>query len=122
MATRVGNTLVAQLLKRPEVGWSDLPEQIRALAQRESWELIETEFKYEGYVAKQAEQNRSLARRDEQKIPDGLDFSRITGLRSETREKLTAVRPTSLGQAARVSGITPADVAIISIWLMKKNL
>lgn len=120
--TRINATLVSQLLKRPEVGWIDLPEEIRAQAPREIWELVETEVKYEGYVAKQAEQNRVLARRDEQRIPDGLDFGRITGLRSETREKLTAVKPTSLGQAARVSGITPSDIAIISIWLMKKHL
>ena len=78
---------------------------------------FETELKYEGYIAKQAEQNKTLARRNAQKIPDGLDFRRIAGLRSETRQKLAAVRPTSLGQAARISGITPADVSIISIWL-----
>lgn len=120
--TRIDITPVSQLLRRPEVGWINLPDKIRVQAPREIWELVETEFKYEGYVAKQAEQNRVLARRDEQRIPNGLDFGRITGLRSETREKLTAVRPTSLGQAARVSGITPSDIAIISIWLMKKNL
>ena len=120
--TRINSTLVSQLLKRPEVRWIDLPEKIRAKAPGEIWELVETEFKYEGYIAKQADQNRVLARRDEQRIPDGLDFGSITGLRSETREKLAAVSPTSLGQVARTSGITPSDVSIISIWLVKKNL
>jgi tRNA uridine 5-carboxymethylaminomethyl modification enzyme len=120
--TRINTSPVSQLLKRPEIGWINLPEEIRAKAPPEIWELLETEFKYEGYVAKQTEQNRALARRDEQRIPEGLDFDTITGLRSETREKLTAVRPTSLGQAARVSGITPSDIAIISIWLMKSHL
>jgi tRNA uridine 5-carboxymethylaminomethyl modification enzyme len=56
------------------------------------------------------------------RIPDGLDYLRIAGLRSETRQKLTALRPASLGQAARISGITPTDIAIISIWLKKNNL
>ena len=84
--------------------------------------MVETDFKYEGYAARQSEQNRQLERRHDQIIPDGLDYNKITGLRSETRQKLTTVRPTSLGQAVRISGITPADIAIISIWLCKKDL
>ena len=119
---RVDATPISQLLKRPDFGAKDLPPEIRALASVEIWELIETEFKYEGYTLRQTEQNRKLTRAVNQTIPDGLDFGRIAGLRSETRQKLAVVRPTSLGQAARISGITPADVAIISIWLAKNNL
>jgi tRNA uridine 5-carboxymethylaminomethyl modification enzyme len=115
-------TPVERLLKRPEVNWTDLPANLKAAAPGEIWELLTTEVKYEGYVAKQTEQNRVLARRDQQKIPDGLDFSQVAGLRSETRQKLTAIRPTSLGQAARISGITPADVSILSIWLIRNGL
>ena len=85
------------------------------------WELIETDLKYEGYLARQSEQNQQLARKLNQRIPDGLDYGKIVGLRSETRQKLSTVRPTSLGQAARISGITPADIAIISIWLAQKD-
>jgi tRNA uridine 5-carboxymethylaminomethyl modification enzyme len=113
---------VAQLLKRPDVSWASLPKEIVSIAPPEIWELIETEFKYAGYINKQSEQNRAISRRDFQKIPDGIDFSTISGLRSETRQKLSAIRPTSLGQAARISGITPADLSIISIWLNKKDL
>ena len=119
---RVDETVISQLLKRPDFGAKDLPPEIRSLASVEIWELIETEFKYEGYAVRQTEQNRKLTRAVNQTIPDGLDFGRIAGLRSETRQKLAAVRPTSLGQAARISGITPADLAIISIWLTKNNL
>ncbi|MEY2538425.1 MAG: tRNA uridine 5-carboxymethylaminomethyl modification enzyme [Verrucomicrobiota bacterium] len=120
--TNIKGTPVARYLKRPEAEWRDLPEEIVAAAPPEIWELVQTEVKYEGYVLKQAEQNKVLERRNLQRIPDTLDFSRIAGLRSETRQKLTSVRPTSLGQAARVSGITPADLAIISIWLIKNDL
>ena len=67
-------------------------------------------------------QNRILANRDQQRIPDGFDFREVAGLRSETRQKLTAIRPTSLGQASRISGITPADVSILSIWLSRNGL
>ena len=119
---RIDATPISQLLKRPDFGVKDLPPEIRSLASVEIWELIETDFKYEGYALRQAEQNRKLTRAVNQAIPDGLDFGRIVGLRSETRQKLAAVRPTSLGQASRISGITPADLAIISIWLAKNNL
>ena len=120
--TTVNGSSLAQLLKRPEYRYNDLPDNIRSLAPSEVWELIETELKYEGYAARQTEQNRLVARRNLQKIPGDLDFGKITGLRSETRQKLSSVRPTSLGQAARVSGITPTDIAIISIWLTKNGL
>jgi len=86
------------------------------------WELVETDLKYEGYAARQLVQNRQLERRKEQVIPDGVDYSQISGLRSETRQKLATLRPPSIGQAARISGITPADIAIISIWLSKTYL
>jgi tRNA uridine 5-carboxymethylaminomethyl modification enzyme len=113
---------ISQLLKRPDFSVKNLPIGIASLAPTEIWELVETDFKYEGYAARQSEQNRQLQRRHDQTIPDGLDYNRITGLRSETRQKLTTVRPTSLGQAARISGVTPADIAIISIWLCKNDL
>ena len=92
------------------------------MAPAEIWETVGTDVKYEGYVNRQAEQNRRVASRNLQPIPEGLDYGKIVGLRSETRQKLTAVRPVSLGQAARISGITPADIAIISIWLTKNPL
>lgn len=118
----INATPVVHLLKRPEFQWDQLPHEIKLLAPPEVWELIETEIKYEGYAVRQSEQNRAVAQREQQKIPDGFDFTSIPGLRSETRQKLNIVRPTSLGQAARISGITPADVSIISIWLNKRDL
>jgi len=121
-AKTVDGASLAQLLKRPDYRCTDLPEVARSLASLDIWELIETEFKYEGYAARQSEQNRRMALRNLQSIPADLDFWKIAGLRSETRQKLSVIRPTSLGQAARVSGITPSDIAIISIWLASKHL
>ena len=86
------------------------------------WQLVETDLKYEGYAARQSDQNRQLERRQELVIPNWLNYDEIPGLRSETRQKLATTRPNSLGQAARISGITPADVAILYIWLYKKDL
>ncbi len=120
--TKLDGIPICQLLKRPDFSVKNLPIGVASLAPTEIWELVETDFKYEGYAARQSEQNRQLQRRHDQIIPDGLDYNKITGLRSETRQKLTTIRPTSLGQAARISGITPADIAIISIWLSKRDL
>jgi tRNA uridine 5-carboxymethylaminomethyl modification enzyme len=125
-ATAIGTTIrgvpISQLFKRPDFSVQNLPSEILSCVPTPIWELVETDFKYEGYAARQSEQNRQLERRQDQVIPDGLDYSKINGLRSETRQKLATLRPTSVGQAARISGITPADVAIISIWLSKNGL
>jgi len=117
--TKLGGVPISKLFKRPDFGVKNLPPEILSCVPTPIWELIETDFKYEGYAARQSEQNRQLERRQEQVIPDGLDYSRIAGLRSETRQKLASLRPTTLGQAGRISGITPADLAIMSIWLSK---
>jgi len=119
---KVRGVPISQLFKRPDFGVQNLPPEVLACVPVPIWELVETDCKYEGYAARQSEQDRQLERRKEQVIPDGLDYSKISGLRSETRQKLATLRPASLGQAGRISGITPADVAIISIWLSKNYL
>jgi tRNA uridine 5-carboxymethylaminomethyl modification enzyme len=119
---RVQDKSVAALLKMPDFQLDALPLHIRALAPPELWELVETDLKYEGYVLRQAGQNKKLAGDHARPIPSGIDYDRIGGLRRETRQKLAAARPDSIGQAARVSGITPTDLSIISIWLEKNRL
>jgi tRNA uridine 5-carboxymethylaminomethyl modification enzyme len=116
-----GKPLVS-LLKMPKFGYQSLPADIRGLAPSELWELVETDLKYEGYVRRQTVQNARLFRDRDRAIPADLDYETIGGLRRETRQKLSAIRPPSLGHAAQVSGITPADISIISIWLQKKKL
>jgi len=120
--TKLHGVPIAQLLKRPDFGVPKLPPEILSSAPTAMWELVETDLKYEGYAARQLEQNRQLERRKEQVIPDGVDYGQISGLRSETRQKLATLRPPSIGQAARISGVTPSDIAIISIWLSKNYL
>ena len=120
--TKLAGLPICQLLKRPEFGAKDLPLELLSLLPMAIWQLIETDFKCEGYAARQSDQNRQLDRRQQQAIPNWLNYDEIPGLRSETRQKLATARPNSLGQAARISGITPTDVAIISIWLSKNYL
>jgi len=120
--TKFRGTPIAQLFKRPNFRMQDLPPEIFSCVPTAIWELVATDFKYEGYATRQREQNRKLEQRSDQLIPNGLDYNNISGLRSETRQKLANLRPSSIRQAARISGITPADVAIISIWLSKNDL
>jgi tRNA uridine 5-carboxymethylaminomethyl modification enzyme len=119
--TLEGKPLTA-LLKMPEFTFQSLPADIQKMAQPDLWELVETDLKYEGYVQRQTAQNAKLFRDLSRAIPPDLDYESIAGLRRETRQKLSAIRPPSLGHAAQVSGITPADISIISIWLQKKRL
>ena len=112
---------LTSLLKMPEFDLQTLTPSIRQIATADLWELVETDLKYEGYVQRQAMQNAKLFRDLNRAIPADLDYEKIAGLRRETRQKLSAIKPPSLGHAARVSGITPADISIISIWLQKKR-
>jgi tRNA uridine 5-carboxymethylaminomethyl modification enzyme len=120
--TKLNGTPVSQLLKRPDFDLRTLPRDTLSCVPLSIWELLQTDFKYEGYAARQSEENQRLDRKRNQKIPDGLDYDKIDGLRLETKQKLSKVRPTSLGQAARISGITPADISILHIWLNKRSL
>ena len=122
LETRMGGVSVAQLIKRPEFLRHSLPDELQLLADAHIWDLVETDLKYEGYAARQTEHNRAVARRGNEKIPVEFDFSQIVGLRAETRQKLASIKPATVGQAARISGITPADISIIHIWLRKNTL
>ena len=120
--TKVGSVSLSQLLRRADFGLGDLPEQIRAIAPTEIWNLLATDFKYEGYSQRQTQQNKELERNGRQKIPDGFNFDTVKGLSSEARQKLSKVQPASLGDAAQISGVTSADVSILHIWLMRNKL
>lgn len=121
-SVRVDGKSVSALIKMADFQLEALPREIRELASPGLWELIATDLKYEGYVRRQTGQNEKLARGGARPIPSDLDYDQIRGLRLETRQKLAAARPDSVGQAGRLSGITPADLSIISIWLEKNPL
>ena len=120
--TRSGGVPISHLLKRPGFTHLDLPSDVRSIAPGDIWELLETDIKYEGYTARQAQHNKELSKKNLQRIPDGFNFASIAGLSSETRQKLSKVQPLTVGQAARISGVTPADISILSIWLTKNKL
>ena len=109
---------LAQWLKRPEVDYATMPKRKEHLPP-EVVEQVEFELKYEGYVARERRQIEKAEQVAQQRIPEKFDYHAIRALRYESREKLSAIRPTALGQAARISGVTPADIAILSVWLKK---
>ena len=111
------------LLRRPQLRYADLrpfdsgaPELPEDVV-----EQVEITVKYEGYIRRQEKQVAEFERLERQTIPDNIDYNTIQGLRLEAREKLSAIRPHSLGQAGRISGVSPADMAALMIYLGKKD-
>jgi tRNA uridine 5-carboxymethylaminomethyl modification enzyme len=108
-----------QLLRRPDFNVALLPNNLPGDFPTEVWEQVETDLKYEGYI-KREENSIARAERAESKvIPDRLDYEGVRGLRVEARQKFTRIQPATLGQAGRISGITPADIALLTIYLEK---
>ncbi|MEM0897519.1 MAG: tRNA uridine-5-carboxymethylaminomethyl(34) synthesis enzyme MnmG [Verrucomicrobiota bacterium] len=104
-----------------ESTWRDLPEDHRAKFSDEVWSLAETELKYEGYISRQEEQIARAAKMESRPIPADLDFFSVPSLKKEAQAKLDQIRPSTLGQASRISGVTPADISVLSIWLEKRR-
>jgi tRNA uridine 5-carboxymethylaminomethyl modification enzyme len=106
-------------LRRPDNSPALLPEEIRAKYTPEVWSLLENNLKYAGYITRQESLIEKTAKMEEKTIPDSLDYSGIQGLKREAQLKLQSIRPATLGQAARIQGVTPADIALLSIVLRK---
>ncbi|MDO4280562.1 MAG: tRNA uridine-5-carboxymethylaminomethyl(34) synthesis enzyme MnmG [Peptococcaceae bacterium] len=110
---------LAQLLKRPQVHYEDLLAYgfgDAALTPEETRE-IETIITYTGYIAKQEEQVARAAKLESRRLPEDMDYSQVVNLRLEARQKLDAVRPETVGQAIRISGVNPADITALLVWL-----
>ena len=114
-----GSARLADLLRRPQIGYGDLaafdperPELPKAVTDE-----VEIQVKYAGYLARQEKQVEQFRQEESRLLPDDLDYAAIPGLRLEAREKLQQVRPVSIGQAGRISGVSPADVAVLLIYL-----
>jgi len=118
----ITGTRLIDLLRRPQISYFDLTpvDTARPPYEYNIFEQIEIEIKYEGYIKKQMQKIENLKKLDEKKLPLNLDYSKINGIRLEAREKLNKVKPLNVGQASRISGITPSDINVLLIW-MEKN-
>ena len=118
LTTRVGSELLAGLLRRPEVRYSDLPIPNPQLDD-EIVQQVEINLKYEGYISRQELEVERFKTLEEKQIPASFDYAAVPSLRKEARQKLAQIRPTTLGQAGRISGVSPSDVAILTVWLKR---
>ncbi len=119
--TRHSTDTLAQILRRPEVNYKTLPNRDEKLPQ-EVAEAVEIEIKYEGYIERQIADVDKFKSLESKQIPESFNYSNVLGLSAEGRQKLLKIRPLSLGQASRISGVSPADVSLIAIWLKRNNL
>ena len=110
-----------ELLKRPEITYDDAAviDDVRQKLSAHQKTMMEVQIKYEGYIIKQQQQIEKFKKLEHKKLPSDLDYFSIEGLRIEARQKLDALRPVSVGQASRISGVSPADINVLLIWLEK---
>lgn len=113
---RDGSTTLAQTLRRPEVSYRDLPHQDTSLPDDVVRE-VEIMFKYHGYIDRQKHDVAKCNLLHEQSIPATIDYDNVVGLRNEARQKLASIRPETFGQASRISGISPADLSLLLIYV-----
>jgi len=118
---RVDGITLAQLLRRPETTWETITGHLPHVAcvDAEIADQVTYDVKYAGYVQRQQQQVDRQQRLAEKRIPENFDYARIAHLRTEARQKLTRIQPVSLAQASRISGITPADIALLMAHLQR---
>lgn len=114
---------LADLLKRPQITYEDLApvDKDRPQYSTAVFEAVEIELKYEGYIKRQRADIEEARRLERKRLPQDVDYSAIQGLRLEAGEKLNKVKPENIGQAGRISGVSPADISVLLIWLASKE-
>jgi tRNA uridine 5-carboxymethylaminomethyl modification enzyme len=118
-STRIGGQTLAHAMKRTEFRTQQIPQHLLERINAEVWELLETEIKYEGYIRRDCRHLESIQAAESVTIPTDIDYAEVPGLRNEARQKLAGLRPENIGQARRISGVTPSDLGILTIWLKK---
>ena len=110
---------LSDLIRRPQLTYADLApfDVSRETLADDVCEQVELQIKYEGYILKQLDQIEQLRKLEAKKLPQDLDYNTIKGLRLEAAEKLNKIKPVSIGQASRISGVSPADVSMLAVWL-----
>jgi tRNA uridine 5-carboxymethylaminomethyl modification enzyme len=109
-------------IRRPESSPDQLPEEIRSKFSEEIWSLVENDLKYEGYITRQEAMIERTSGMEEKVIPATLDYHSILGLKREAQLKLQQIKPHTLGQAARIQGVNPSDIALVAVYLKKHQL
>jgi NAD/FAD-utilizing enzyme apparently involved in cell division len=119
--TREGTDTLAQLLKRPEVTYQNLPKRNESVSE-EIGQQVEIAIKYAGYIERQQMEVEKVKSFEDKQIPASFDYALVPSLRHEARQKLSKIRPSTVGQASRISGVSPADISILMVWLKRAAL
>lgn len=116
------HTALLELLKRPEISYADLSKMTESFPNlpEEVIEQVEVQVKYQGYIKKQMEQVERFQKLESKNIPDWINYEELTGLSTEAKQKLSKLRPSSVGQASRISGVSPADVSMLLVYMEQK--
>jgi tRNA uridine 5-carboxymethylaminomethyl modification enzyme len=117
-ATRIGTETLAQKLRRPEASYAELPQARIDLGQ-EITQQVEIALKYEGYIQRQEVEIEKFKTLEDKQIPAWLNYEEVHSLRNEAKQKLSRIRPSTIGQASRVSGVSPSDISILLVWLRR---
>jgi len=112
------NNSLIKILSRPEISYKDLPKRNESLSE-EVIQQVEISVKYAGYIDRQELEVKKFKKLEDKAIPDAFDYSTVPSLRLEARQKFAKIRPTTIGQAARISGVSPADISILMVWLKR---
>lgn len=118
--TIYNNYSLSKLLSRPNVFYKDLPSRDESLSE-EVVQQVEISIKYAGYIGRQELEVKKFKKLEDKVIPDTFDFSVVPSLRLEARQKFAKIRPSTIGQAARISGVSPADISILMVWLRRST-
>ena len=118
-----GSVCAADLIRRPGIGYADLESIDPAWAPlpRETLQQVDIALRYEGYLEKERRQVEAFRKNEDMLLPQGFDYMTLDTLRIEARQKLTAQQPRSLGEASRISGVSPGDIAVLMVWLEKRS-
>lgn len=116
---KVGGVPLNLWLRRPENDWHNLPENILQLLPAEVWEPMSIEVIFAAHIDRMRMAAERMQRQEDKRIPEGFDYDAVPAMKTEARQRFNRVRPTTIGQAARIPGITPADIALLLVWLKK---
>ena len=119
-----GRATFMELLKRPQITYANLKEiddDTRPDLSYHEVTQLEVEIKYEGYIKKQLQQIERFKKLEEKRLDEDIDYESIDGLRLEARQKLSKIRPLNIGQASRISGVSPADINVLMVYLEKRR-
>jgi tRNA uridine 5-carboxymethylaminomethyl modification enzyme len=116
--TRSGSDTLTQILRRPEVAYAQLPNA-RTDLPPEVIQQVEIAVKYAGYIDRQEAEVAKFKTLEDKQIPENFDYATVHSLRTEARQKLSKIRPATIGQASRISGVSPSDIGILMVWLKR---